>query len=195
MTLPAWWISSITFFKRSSNSPRYFVPATTVPISSDITRLSFRVSGTSLLTIACAKPSAIAVLPTPGSPISTGLFLVRRLSTSITRVISLSLPTTGSKVPSLAITVKSLAKLSNVGVLFDLFAWAFLLLISGLPKAFTTCARAFVIFKSKLAKTRAATPSFSRIKPRRICSVPTKLWCSFLASSIESSITFLALGV
>ena len=91
-----------------------------------------------MLTIASAKPSAIAVLPTPGSPINTGLFLVRLLNTSITRVISLSLPMTGSSVPSLAITVKSRARLSNVGVLLDLFACAFLLLISGLPKAFTT---------------------------------------------------------
>ncbi len=165
----------MTFFKRSSNSPRYLVPATTVPISSDITRLFFSVSGTSLFTIACARPSAMAVLPTPGSPISTGLFLVLRLNTSITRVISLSLPTTGSNVPSLAITVKSRASPSNVGVLFDLFAVAFLVFISGLPNAFTTCARAFVIFKSKLANTRAATPSFSRIKPNKICSVPTKL--------------------
>ena len=36
------------------------------------------VSGTSPLTMRCARPSTIAVLPTPGSPISTGLFLVRR---------------------------------------------------------------------------------------------------------------------
>ena len=40
--------------------------------------LSRSVSGTSLLTIFWARPSTIAVLPTPGSPISTGLFLVRR---------------------------------------------------------------------------------------------------------------------
>ena len=33
-------------------------------------------------------------------------------------------------------TVKSRANPSNVGVLFDLFAVAFLLLISGLPSAF-----------------------------------------------------------
>jgi len=37
----------------------------------------------------CANPSTIAVLPTPGSPINTGLFLVRRCSTWITRRISL----------------------------------------------------------------------------------------------------------
>ncbi len=43
-----------------------------------------------------ARPSTIAVLPTPGSPISTGLFLVRRDSTCMTRSISFSRPMTGS---------------------------------------------------------------------------------------------------
>ncbi len=43
--------------------------------------LSLRLSGTSPLTMRSAKPSTIAVLPTPGSPIKTGLFLVRRDST------------------------------------------------------------------------------------------------------------------
>ena len=37
----------------------------------------------------------MAVLPTPGSPIRTGLFLVRRLSTWMTRRISSSRPMTG----------------------------------------------------------------------------------------------------
>ena len=40
--------------------------------------LFFNPSGTSPRTILCANPSTIAVLPTPGSPISTGLFFVRR---------------------------------------------------------------------------------------------------------------------
>jgi hypothetical protein len=35
------------------------------------------VSGTSPLEIRCASPSAIAVFPTPGSPIRQGLFFVR----------------------------------------------------------------------------------------------------------------------
>jgi hypothetical protein len=34
--------------------------------------------GTSPSAMRCARPSTMAVLPTPGSPISTGLFLVRR---------------------------------------------------------------------------------------------------------------------
>ena len=70
-----------TALRRSSNSPRYFAPASNEPRSSESTRLPFRLSGTSPLTIRCAKPSTIAVLPTPGSPISTGLFLLRRDNT------------------------------------------------------------------------------------------------------------------
>ena len=70
-----------TAFSRSSNSPRYLAPATSAPISSASTRLFLMPSGTSPLMIRCAKPSTMAVLPTPGSPINTGLFLLRRCST------------------------------------------------------------------------------------------------------------------
>ena len=54
-----------------------------------------------------ARPSTTAVLPTPGSPISTGLFLVRRDSTWTTRRISASRPMTGSILPSRAAAVRS----------------------------------------------------------------------------------------
>lgn len=82
MTLPSCLARSFsTPFKRSSNSPRYLAPATSAPISSARTRRPFNPSGTSPLTIRCASPSTMAVLPTPGSPISTGLFLVRRCRT------------------------------------------------------------------------------------------------------------------
>ena len=47
-------------------------------MSSAHTRLPLSPSGTSPAMIRCASPSTIAVLPTPGSPISTGLFFVRR---------------------------------------------------------------------------------------------------------------------
>ena len=70
-----------TAFKRSSNSPLYLAPATRDPISSETSFFPLRLSGTSLRAIRWAKPSAIAVFPTPGSPIKTGLFLVRRDST------------------------------------------------------------------------------------------------------------------
>ena len=101
--------SCSTAFSRSSNSPRYFAPAISAPMSSDSSFLSFRLSGTSPLTMRSARPSTIAVLPTPGSPISTGLFLVRRDSTWMVRRISSSRPITGSSLPSRAAWVRSRA--------------------------------------------------------------------------------------
>ena len=70
--------SSMTPFRRSSNSPRNLEPATIAPMSSANKRRPRRFSGTSPAAILRASPSAMAVLPTPGSPISTGLFFVRR---------------------------------------------------------------------------------------------------------------------
>ncbi len=112
------------FFIRSSNSPRYFVPATKAPMSSIIKRLFCMSSGTSPLMIFWAKPSAIAVFPTPGSPTRTGLFLVRRLRIWISRLTSLARPTTGSSRFSRANLVKSRAKESKVGVPCCALAWA-----------------------------------------------------------------------
>ena len=77
-------------------------------MSSDSTRLPLSVSGTSPLTMRCARPSTMAVLPTPGSPISTGLFLVRRCRIWIVRRISSSRPITGSSLPSRARSVRSI---------------------------------------------------------------------------------------
>ena len=70
-------------------------------------RLCLRLSGTSPSAMRRARPSTMAVLPTPGSPISTGLFLVRRDSTWMTRRISSSRPMTGSILPSRAAWVRS----------------------------------------------------------------------------------------
>ncbi|CCW67380.1 unnamed protein product [Phytomonas sp. Hart1] len=99
------WLSLTSFskaFSRSSNSPRYFAPATRAPISNAKIRMLARMSGTSPRTICWAIPSTMAVFPTPGSPISTGLFLVRRESTRIVRRISSARPMTGSSFPSSA---------------------------------------------------------------------------------------------
>ena len=63
--------------------------------------------GTSPSTIRRAKPSTTAVFPTPGSPIRTGLFLVRRERTWIVRRTSSSRPITGSILPSRASAVRS----------------------------------------------------------------------------------------
>ena len=58
-------------------------------------------------TINCASNFAIEVLPTPGLPISIGLFLFLLQSTLIKLVISFSLPMTGSSNPFFADSVKS----------------------------------------------------------------------------------------
>jgi hypothetical protein len=68
-----------------------------------------QLSGTSPLAMRSARPSAIAVLPTPGSPIRTGLFLVRRARIWMVRRISSSRPMTGSSLPSRAACVRSRA--------------------------------------------------------------------------------------
>ena len=108
MTWPAESVISCrTALSRSSNSPRYLAPATIEPMSRATTRLLRSDSGTSPAMIRCARPSTIAVLPTPGSPMSTGLFLVRRERTWTTRRISASRPTTGSRAPDRARSVRS----------------------------------------------------------------------------------------
>ena len=109
--------SFIMAFIRSSNWPRYFVPATRAARSREITRLSNKTRETLRCTMRRASPSTIAVLPTPGSPIRIGLFFFRRERICDTRSISDSRPTIGSRAPSSAILVISRPKLSNTGVL------------------------------------------------------------------------------
>ena len=112
MICPAELVTSlITAFKRSSNSPLYFAPAIKAPISKEYKVLSCKFSGISPEIIRCAIPSAIAVLPTPGSPIRIGLFLVLLERICKTLLISSSRPITGSSFPSAARTLKFLAYL------------------------------------------------------------------------------------
>ena len=106
MISPSLFLTSFkTFFKRSSNSPLYLAPAIKDAISSSQIVLFFRLLGRSPLTIRSARPSTMAVFPTPGSPIKTGLFLVFRDKTRVMLRISSSLPMTGSILPSLALSV------------------------------------------------------------------------------------------
>ena len=107
ITSPAFFTSSKAFFILSSKSPLYFAPATIPEISILTTLLSFKVSGTSPAIIFWANPSTTAVLPTPGSPIKQGLFLVLLDNIWITLSISSFLPTIGSNLPSWAFFVKS----------------------------------------------------------------------------------------
>ncbi len=116
-TLPTSFTSSISCLRRSSNCPRYCVPATTRAMSRETTRLSRMRSGTSPRAMACARPSTTAVLPTPASPISTALFFVRRERTWMTRVSSCLRPMTGSSSPLRARAVRSRPKMLSAGVL------------------------------------------------------------------------------
>jgi hypothetical protein len=63
-------------------------------------------SGTSPCTMRRARPSAIAVLPTPASPTNNGLFFCRRHSTWMVRLISDSRPISGSILPSRAFLLR-----------------------------------------------------------------------------------------
>ena len=112
MMLPSALTTSLTTdFRRSSNSPLYLAPATSAPISNEKICLFFKLSGTSPRMIRCAKPSTMAVLPVPGSPIKIGLFLVRRLNICNTLRISSSRPITGSSFPLRAASFKLMAYL------------------------------------------------------------------------------------
>ena len=93
------------------------VPATNDARSSVTTLLLNKTLETFFCIILKAKPSAMADLPTPGSPIKRGLFFFLLLRICETLSISLFRPITGSILPSLAIFVKSLPKLSSTGVL------------------------------------------------------------------------------
>ena len=101
---------------RSSNCPRYFVPATMLVMLRLTMRLPKRTGDVRFWAINCASPSTMALLPTPGSPMSMGLFFLRLHKISDTRMISLSRPTTGSSSPSAAAFVRLVEKRSSTGV-------------------------------------------------------------------------------
>ncbi len=183
-----WAISFMTALSRSSNWPRYLVPAMTAAMSSESTRWSLRTSGQSPLAIMSARPSTMAVLPTPGSPMSTGLFFLRRARISMTRSISLARPIVGSSCPSAASCVRSRQKWSSAGVL-DFFS-ALLGCEAGvgvappplacaggcgmsLPRSRSVSARLCSRFTPASVSTCAAIPFSSRSRPRSRCSVPT----------------------
>ncbi|KAL7459344.1 hypothetical protein ACHAWC_011279 [Mediolabrus comicus] len=97
-------------FLHSSNTAP---PATKAPMSSVRSATSFRVNGTSPCNILFASPSMTAVFPTPGSPTKQALFLLRRHNIWIMRLISSSLPITGSNLPSSAAFTRSIPYFSN----------------------------------------------------------------------------------
>ena len=86
----------------SSKSPRYLLPANRLATSSEYKSWSSKKLGTLPSTIIVARPSAIAVLPTPGSPTINTFDLKRLASTLIMSFNSLLRPINGSILPSLA---------------------------------------------------------------------------------------------
>ena len=124
-----------------------------------------------------ARPSTTAVLPTPGSPISTGLFFWRRERICITRSISVWRPTTGSSLPSVACLVRFRPNWSSS---FEFFVFSPCPPELGCPdwrrpgpeSMRMISLRIFSASASKSSRMRAATPSFSRTSPSRMCSVP-----------------------
>ena len=165
----------MVFLRRSSNSPRYFAPASMPGRSSETTRLPRRISGMFPSIIFCASPSTMDDLPTPGSPISTGLFFVRRDRICTMRSISFARPITGSSSPFFAARVRSRAYASSIGV-SDSSAFPFPSLgaFSGLrerPSARRSSSRALFRSTPIFTSACAATPARSRISASRICSV------------------------
>ena len=104
----------ITPLMRSSKSPRNRVPASSEPRSRAMMRISRNIAGTSPVTMRLAIPSTIAVLPTPASPTSTGLFLCRRPRICRARSTSVPRPISGSKAPSAARAVRSVVNRSSI---------------------------------------------------------------------------------
>ena len=123
-------ISFKTAFNLSSNSPRYLAPATSEPKSNSQTVLFFKLLGTSPFIILWASPSTIAVLPTPGSPINTGLFLLLRDNILIIFLISSSLPITGSTLLSKTFLVMSRPYLFKTSFNSSLFSKFILIILS-----------------------------------------------------------------
>ena len=163
-------------------------------------RLPVRVSGTLPATIIWARPSTTALLPTPGSPMSTGLFLVRRLMICMMRSISVPRPITGSSSPSCAALVRSRLYFSKT--LPSAFPSSPPDAEASSPPSGWDLASASRIFcciscvSTPMLRSRlTATPSPSLSKASQKCSVPTKLWCSLRLSRMLLSRIFLLRGV
>ena len=200
ITLPSFFTSSMVFLMRSSNSPRYLVPATMPDRSSDRTFLSSSSSGTSAAAMRWARPSAMAVLPTPGSPIRTGLFLVRRERIWMTRWISFSRPMTGSSLPWRAASVRSRVNSAKVLAFLLSSRWdtGILPFAAARGPSLIFCTTELYIFLGSMptvSSTRMAMLLPSRSRPMSRCSVPMYPAPMRMASDTASSTALLARGV
>ena len=122
----------------------------------------------------------MAVLPTPGSPTRTGLFLVRRESTCITRSISVSRPTSTSNLPSRASCVRlrpnwsrtAEPPASDASALFDELGCEEVLPVPEFSIMESTVSRIFETSTPMSSRMEIAMPSSSWSRPRSMCSVP-----------------------
>ena len=114
--IPGWLASATTWAIRSSNWPRYCVPALSEASGSSTIRAPRSGEGTLPATIRWARPSTIAVLPTPAGPSRTGLRLALRTRISIIQAVSSSRPIVGRRSPSAASFVRSRPSWSRSGV-------------------------------------------------------------------------------
>ena len=156
--------SRMICLSRSSNCPRYLVPATTKDKSNDRMRLSSKKRGVSPRMMRCARPSTMAVLPTPDSPIRTGLFLVRRQRICTIRSISSSRPMSGSNLSLRASSVKSRENSARCGIFF--LDWC------APPTCRAISSRTGLSRKPRSYNISAANERSSRNKPKSKCSVP-----------------------
>ena len=114
----------------------------------------------------------MAVLPTPGSPMSAGLFLVRRDRIWMTRSISFSRPMMGSILPARTASVRLMPNWSMVGVLLArLVSWAGAAALDWDSTRMTSW-RTLSRLTPSDSRTPAAMPSPSRTRPSSRCSVP-----------------------
>ena len=104
----AFAISPLSCVMRSASEPRMPVPARSAAGSIPMTTLSSKQATSSRLATRWASARAMLVLPTPGPPTRHALLRSRFASTSSTRSISASRPTTGSSSPRAASSVRFL---------------------------------------------------------------------------------------
>ena len=172
--------SLTTAFRRSSNSPWYFAPAISAPMSNEYIFLLLRFSGTSPSTIFWAMPSEIAVFPTPGSPTRIGLFLVLLLRIWRTLLISSSLPMTGSSLPWAALSLRLTANFSRYWTDDDPFLFSIIFSAFQVIPSFQ-----FVCRTEPDTKKRPAL-SVGRYGVK-LCSVPVLLTkCQFRSATLIS---------
>ncbi|CDC73526.1 putative uncharacterized protein [Candidatus Colimorpha enterica] len=183
----------MTFFILSSNSPRYFAPESISGRSSAAILFERNPSGTVPSAIFIASPSAIAVFPTPGSPIRHGLFFVRRDRMRITASVSPPRPKTGSSSPLSAAAERSVPYFRMTdGSFFAVFgapSFSDTVFEAQIMSAYMSAEEAFCAFISL-----TATHSGSLRMAVRICPVPIAPPRSFIAAYADISMTLRVRG-